>query len=287
MASKTGAKEIARRAPELKSLPESYQRISDAIDRTDSSSEMIAAVVCEDAGIASRVLRLVNSAFFGFPGKIDTVSHAISLVGTEQLRDLALATCVIRMFEGIPSQHVSMRSFWGHSIACGIGARILALRCREENVERHFVAGLLHDVGSMVIYTQEPRKSARLLKRCAKSHELMHKAEHAIFGFDHADVGGELVAAWRLPNALGEPIRCHHAPDRATLFPVETAVVHMADVLAGALSEDGSGERLVPPISEQAWSRLGIKEDTLPEIVTEMDNQIESVCVALLGDTSD
>ena len=287
MAGKTTVKEIARRAPELKSLPESYQRISDIIDRRDSSSDLIASVVSEDAGITSRVLRLVNSAFFGFPGKIDTVSHAITLVGTEQLRDLALATCVIRMFEGIPSQHVSMRSFWSHSIACGIGARILAMRCREENVERYFVAGLLHDIGSMVIYTQEPRKSARLLKRCAKSHELMHKVEHSVYGFDHADVGGEMIDLWRLPDSLAEPVRCHHMPERATRFPMEAATVHVADVIAGALCEEGSGERMIPPLSESAWVQLGIKEDALSEIITEMDHQIESVSVALLGGVDD
>jgi HD-like signal output (HDOD) protein len=112
--------EFVRGTPEIQSLPEIYELVSKVISMPSSSSEDIARVVRQDPGLTTRLLRLVNSSLFAFPGQIDTISRAISLVGTQQLRDLTLATCVIEMFEDVTTDFVDMQSYWRHCLATAV-----------------------------------------------------------------------------------------------------------------------------------------------------------------------
>ena len=131
----------------LSSLPEIYFKINDAINDPESSFGDVAEIIQNDVSLSARLLKMVNSSFYNFPSEIDTISHAISIVGTKQLRDLALATMVVTAFDGIPEDFVDMKDFWRHSVACGVSAWVIATNCLEENSERHYLTGILHDVG--------------------------------------------------------------------------------------------------------------------------------------------
>jgi len=281
---KQRASEFVHGVPELASLPAIYQRVNRIIAKQSSSAEEIGEVVGTDPSLTARLLRLVNSSFFSFPGQIETISRAIALIGTEQLRDLALATSVIEMFEDIPSECVDMKSYWRHSVATGVCARVLANLLREDNVERFFVAGLLHDLGSVIIYVRGGSKVRRLMTRVNKNQELLHKAERVTFGFDHADVGRELLALWKLPDVLRDAVNCHHVPSRSKRFPTEATVVHIADAIVDAMEIGTNGENFVPPIDETAWDDLGLPVDLLAEIIEEVDLQFEAAEYAMLSD---
>jgi putative nucleotidyltransferase with HDIG domain len=280
---KQSAAEFVRGIPEIQSLPEIFNRINQIIDHPNSSSEEISKVVMEDPGLTARLLRLVNSSLFSFPGEIDTISRAIALVGTRQLRDLALATCVIEMFEDVSSDFVNMQTYWRHCLATATCARLLATHCEEENIERCFVAGLLHDIGSVVIYLRGGKKLKRLINRCNNDHQLLTTAERATFGFDHTDVGQELMKLWGLPDVLQEAVGSHHMPSRANRYVRVANIVHVSEFLVEARKMGTNGEHHVCPVSEGAWLELGLSTDYLPLIYQDLETQWLESQSALLG----
>ncbi len=144
--------ELVQSAMRLASLPSIYLRLTEVTTDGRSTSTDVARVIQEDPSLSARLLRLVNSAFYGFPSRVDTITQAINLVGTNQVMELALASSVLRAFEGIPRDRVDMDGFWRHSIGTAIAARAIALRRRVASAERYFVAGLLHDVGRLVLF---------------------------------------------------------------------------------------------------------------------------------------
>ncbi|PYV36816.1 MAG: phosphohydrolase [Acidobacteria bacterium] len=259
---------------EVSALPMIFTRINDAVNDPRSSIADIGRIISEDSSLSARLLRIVNSVLYSFPSKIETITRAVTIVGTQQLRDVALATSVMKMFAEMSEDLLNMEAFWHHSIGCGITARILASYRREPNVERFLVAGMLHDIGRLLIHTKMADQARAALLRCESSGELLYKVEVDEFGFDHAAVGGALLQLWKLPASLEEVVTCHHNPRRAQRYAVETAVIHVADVIAHAMRLGNSGERFVPPLDSRAWERIGIPLSYLSETMDQVDRQI-------------
>ncbi len=276
------AQQLVDDSPELGSPPIVYQRLMDVINHPRGGAGDVANVIRQDTALTARLLKLVNSAFFSFPKKIDTVSQAVSVVGTSQVRDLALATSVMDMFERIPSDIIDVSRFWTHSLACGVAARILAGVRREGNVERFLVAGILHDVGRLILFLRAPDAARHILEEASRDGRLLYEVERSRLGFDHGTVAGILMRRWNMAGALSEALEYHHDPVKAQRYPMEAATVHVADILVTALSAGSSGERFVSPVSQSAWSRLELDPRMIPSVVEEFDRQY-AAAVHLLG----
>jgi len=261
----------------LSSVSVVHERLNEAIFSQRTTVDQLTSIIMQDAGLTARLLRIVNSAYFGFPRKIDTISRAVMVVGTQQLHDLTLATSIVTLFRRIPEHFVSMQSFWKHSVACGLAARALAGLNRESNVERFFVAGILHDVGRLIMFEKIPEMMETVFTHIAEHPRPMFKAEQEIIGYDHAAVGAALIDAWRLPGSLEEVVRYHHTPRNADRYRQEAYVVHIADVIAHAMQSGSSGELFVPPIDEDGWKILGLSPGSLPHIFDLVDRQLEGV----------
>jgi len=246
------------------SLPSIFLRLNNAVNDLRSSVTDIGNIISEDQGLTARILKLANSPLYGFPSKIETISKAVLIIGTKQIRDLTLATSIIRVFEGIPENLITMETFWRHSIACGVIARIIAGYRREPNVETFFTAGILHDIGRLIMYAKMPAECRDILSQIAKQPQLLFKVERESLGFNHTDVGGLLLKQWKLPQDLMEAVANHHNPDKALQYPVEAAAVHVADILAHALQLGNSGEKYIPCLSEEAWAKLSFQTSMLP-----------------------
>ncbi|NNF14420.1 MAG: HDOD domain-containing protein [Gemmatimonadetes bacterium] len=269
-------------SPELGSPPLVYRRLVEVINHPRGGAGDVANVIREDTALTARLLKLVNSAFFAFPKKIETVSQAVSVVGTSQVRDLALATSVTDLFKGIPAELLDVEDFWKHSLGVGVTARVLAGLRNEANVERFFVTGILHDVGRLVLLMRAPEATADVIAKARTGRALLFETEREVLGFDHALMGGVLMDHWKMPEALREAVRLHHDPRRAERYPMEAATVHVADLMATALQLGSSGERLVPPLSAGAWAKLGIDPGVIGFAVEDIDRQY-SAAVHLLG----
>jgi putative nucleotidyltransferase with HDIG domain len=280
------ASDLLKGVVSVASLPGVYLRLSSVVSDPRSSAADVGRVIAEDPGLTARLLKLVNSAMYGFPSRIETVSHAISIVGTAQLQDLALATSVIKLFASMPQELVTMESFWRHSVACGVAARALATRRREVNVERFFVAGLLHDIGRPIMYMQVPAESRAAVTRSRETGEPLYLVEHELLGFDHTHVGHALLDQWKLPPSLREAVAQHHYPDRATRFPVETAVVHVADLIANGLRFGTSGEPGIPPLHQKSWEAIGVPATMLADVFREVEEHYETAVQVMALDAA-
>ena len=166
--------------PKLTSLPDVFVRVNEVLGDPLSTSQEAAEAIGMDTGLSAKLLRLVNSAFYGFPVKVDTLSRAVTIVGSRQLTTLALGLSVLAMFKDLPGDLVDMRSFWKHSIGCGVIASSLAEPGIGGEVERLFVAGLLHDVGRLVLYRSLPRHLALVLATARSKERLLRETERAM-----------------------------------------------------------------------------------------------------------
>ncbi len=287
----TAARTIKKRDPELlvrniinvASLPTIFTKLDEAINDPRKTNKDFAKIISEDTAMAARLLRIANSALYNFPSKVETVTHAITVMGTNQLRDLVLASSVIKLFADVPEDLVSMESFWRHSIACGVSARLIAGLRRESNVERFFVAGLLHDIGRLILYMEMTQQMGDVFSQCAENSELMFKVEHELLGFDHAKIGGLLLNAWKLPARLEEAVAYHHAPARARRYPAEAAIVHIADIISHALQLGSSGEKCVPPLVNDAWTQIDLPASAIASVMDQLEVQYNDAVNFVLG----
>ena len=275
--------DLLRGYVQVSSLPIVYTKINEAVNNPRSSMVDISRIIGDDPGLTSRLLQLVNSAFYGYPNKIDTISRALLVVGTQQLRDLALATSIMSLFEGISEELVTMESFWKHSITCGVAAKIIATYRREPNIERYFVAGIVHDIGRLIIYKKAPQEAREALLFCKTNSELLYATEKKIIGVNHCEVGRVLLQSWNLPPVLNDVVAYHHTPSQSISYSVETAIVHLADIIAHGISSSTSGEVYIPPIDKRAWDLLNLPISSLTPILDQLERDMVDVERTILG----
>ena len=263
---------------EIPTLPDIYYDFKQAMEDPEGSFDQISTIISIDTGLTARLLRVVNSAFYGFPSQIETISHAISVVGLEQLNNLVLSTVVMDRFKGIPDSVINMESFWKHSIACGLAARVLAGHRKEVNTERYFVAGMLHDLGRLVTAMSSPFSILSVFMRCKSEEIQLHQSEKDILGFSHTDVGEQLLKNWSLPKFHQKVVGNHHHPST----DLESGILNIADHIANDLKLGDSGEALFPPpLDEEVLALLKLPEEIdiniIKEEVEELFNSTSSI----------
>ncbi len=263
----------------LVSLPEVVVRVNALVDDPATSAEDIGRAVAQDAALTSRLLKLANSAMFGMSREVDTIGRAIAVLGTRQVRDLTVGLCAARAFAGIPNELVSMGSFWHHSVLCAVAARQLASECERGRPDSSFVAGLLHDVGQLVLFNKLPEESrAALLMSIDEPNEPpLHLCERQLLGFDHAAVGGALARRWQLPASLAECMAWHHEPARATSHPLEVALIHIASSVAVLAEVESEELEDAPPIDPIAWQVTGLHPEAALRVAVAAQRAVDEV----------
>lgn len=269
---------------ELVSFPQVAIRVTRMVEDGVSSAEDMGREIAQDPALAVKLLRLANSPMYGARSEIDTISRAVTILGTLRIRDMVLASSTVESFSGIPNELVTMEEFWRHSLYTGLAARLIAAQRGEGREESSFIAGLLHDIGKLIIYHRMPEQAVRTFMMVLDGDVAeSYQAEKTIFGFDYAELGGALLGKWDLPAHLVESVACHHEPERAEKFPVEAAIVHVSNRLAAMAQLDTSNPRDVPPIHTGSLELLDIDADELPGIVQQIQQAILDVEDVLLG----
>jgi len=277
-------KDLISGSTRTSSLPEIFIIINEVVNDPTSSFSDIAQVVNLDTALSARLLKIVNSSFYSFPSNIETVTHAIAVIGTEQLHNLALATTIIANFKGIPDKTLNMSLFWRHSMGVAIIARNLAIHCRESNPERFYLAGILHDIGRLIILENMPEEAHEIIARRNKVGGLLWQIEREVLGFDHGEVGAALSRSWNLPPSLEEIIGNHHNPGLSKRYPLETTIIHLADIIAKAMGLGSSGDMHVPSLDEKAWEQLKLPTGVFSAIWSQTETQFnETVNIILSG----
>lgn len=277
------AQTLVKESVELISLPDVYVRLRNVIALPDSSMADVAEVIASDPSITARLLKLVNSSFFGLESQVDTITRAINLLGTQEVHDLVLATSMVDSFSGFSNEYFNIYDFWFKGVYCAVTARLLAYYCKDLDTERPFVAGLLHNIGHLLTYQKIPHESRSAIKLAAQKNIKLYMAERELLGFDYAQLGAEMMREWKLPVSLQEITEFHLEPARASNYQLEAAIIHIAaEITDKALAQiPVSAETLaVNPVS---WQMTGLSVDAIPDIKKEVDQQASMVMSLLFS----
>lgn len=250
----------------LISLPAAYIRLKEVMAKAASSMQDVAEVVSLDPSLSLRLLRIANSAYYGLPAQVDTISRAVNLLGTKQIHDLALATSVAQAFDGMPNEVMDMSTFWYRSVLCGFLAKELAKGTGLRDAESLFVRGLLHDIGHLVLYSRFPKKCRQALAEAGDDLRGLYARERKLIGCSASEVGAELMRAWRLPQSFVASFEQINRPERAGDLSREVAILHISSWLTYGMDTDLLMDQVFDQISPQIWGLTGLQPATVEEV---------------------
>lgn len=269
------AEDVVLHEVQLASFPDVYFQILSVLRSPTSSAADIAQVVSRDSSLAAKLLKLVNSPFYGFPTRIDSLPRAVALLGGNELSTLALGISAISVFKDIPPELVDMRTFWKHSLSCAVFSRLIAGHCDKSQQERHFVAGLLHDIGKLLLYKKLPYASSQALVYSRYNSVPEFEAEKEVMGFDHCRIGMLLVKEWNFPGTLEQSIALHHAPPgKDDLGP---CIVHLADIMSLTVGIGNGSPRVMPQLSPACWDRIGLSPSMISTFFEMHDESMQQL----------
>mgnify|MGYP002630152429 CR=1 FL=1 len=257
------------------SPPNLYFKLKEVIDDPESSFSDIGGVILHDPSLSARILKISNSALFNPESEVETIEHALTFIGMNQLEELVLGTAVMESFKGIPVDVIDMKTFWKHSIACALTARLIAEQIREPEVDRFYLLGILHDIGSLVIYKKIPKAAKKALQLSQDDSRCLYQVETEVHGFNHAEVGAALFQAWNLPERLVEVVSFHHTPMQSNNYSKDASIIHLADVISHDLNLEGTGEGFFPALDKNILQMLHLSTGDLTFIKSELKDKFQ------------
>jgi HD-like signal output (HDOD) protein len=265
----------------LPTLPVIVQQVQKLIENPNSNMSQIALIITRDQSIAARVVRLVNSAFYGLGNKISSIQQAIMLLGLNTVKNLVIGVSVVKTFEGGNKATLFDREkFWLHSFACATGARLIAKKLNRDEPEDFFMAGLLHDIGILVLDQFFHDEFISVVQQTVRTKMELTEVENSLLGITHCEIGEFMAAKWRIPEYLVLAIRHHHKP---ALVELETenlrfiaAAVHIADANASNRGNN-PGFPCTFMLHEPALQLLGLKNSEIEEIFDQVETEIKQV----------
>lgn len=254
---------------QLSSPPAIYFQLKKVIDDPSKTMADAGNVIDKDPGLTIRLLKLVNSAFFGFPSQISTISRAISIIGTQELQNLVLGTLIIEKFSNVPAGSISLNDYWAQSVRTALAAKEISKRTQSaEKLETIFICGLLHEIGKLVLYRRIPELAREISLLIESSDETDSALERRLLGFDHYQVGSELSRLWKLPEVITESIAQHNAIYNTGPFSETAAIVRLAAKLSKMELEDSIDKEL---------DHFNISQSLLVEIMNSVHDQFEEI----------
>jgi len=272
---------IYSKIDELPTLPAVLPKLMRLMDDEKSGAAQVADAISSDPALTSKILKVSNSAYYGFSQEISSLKNAIPLLGFNMVRSLALSIGVIN---SIPSHknspHFSREGLWVHGLAVATVMQKLSKKFGQGgNNDQYFVVGLLHDIGKLVLDLFFSDLFHQALEE-ANSQENMalYEAERKVIGFDHGEIGGILLSRWKFPEAITAPIGAHHQTDRQKhAFASDIAMLRIADTLPQELGLGGGGNSVIPEIHEADLKTLAMAEKDLDDMRSFLEDSKEGI----------
>ena len=259
--------EIVKQIKDLPTLPAIVMELLNSIDQEDVDISVLASKVSQDQALTAKTLRFANSSLYGTSTKAATIQQAITFLGMQNVRNLITAAAVTGCFPERRCNGFDFKAFWRHSMATAVCAKSLAKHLRT-NQDYAFTAGLLHDIGTLVIVTRFPQHYEKAIAYRTEHDCHMLDAEREVLGVDHVEAGHALALHWNFSEIMQHAIAGHHEPE-AVADDALASIVHVANAMVHGLDLSGIEDDLVPPISASAWRRLELSEDTCVKVLRE------------------
>jgi len=267
-------KSIVSEIKELPTLPQVAVTLMDLLDDPGTGAPEINRVMARDPALASKILKLVNSAYYGLSNRVSSLNQAIVILGFKTVKSVALSASVIGLFKGrSDSGPFNRAAFWKHSIACACVARLVTRKQEGLDPETAFSVGLLHDIGKLVLDNYVPDDIANIVKTAEKDRSSFIDAERKVLETNHAEIGRWLTEKWGLPKELVAGIGYHH--DLANAPGADLiAVIQFANYLSKVKGIAASGSCESPELAKEVWKLLAIDKADLPELVNTINQEI-------------
>jgi putative nucleotidyltransferase with HDIG domain len=249
----------------LPTVPGSFKSISSFLEKPAVSLDKIGHLISQDPALTTKILKMVNSAAYGFPGRISSISHAVMLLGLNVVKGLLLGVSVFEIMEKM------MSGLWAHSVGCAIAAREIAGKLNIKDPEEISVAALLHDIGKVIMILEYQQEYEETIREASTAECLIYDAEKVFFTETHTSVGMWLAEKWNFPRNLVEVIAYHHTPQMSRLAVKETAIVHLADILVRARGIGFAGDNFVPLLNNVAFETLGLSNDDIRDVLVKVE----------------
>jgi len=264
--------EVVRRVHDLPSLPAVVAELLTSMEQDDIDLHYLAGRIALDQALTAKTLRLANSSFYGMPSKVTSIQQAMSVLGLHSVRTLVTACGVIGAVPAAAGPALNFDQFWRHAIATAVWARALARHLRQ-SPDTAFTAGLLHNLGTLVLATRFPDEYAAVpLWRAEHAEASVAEAELAVFGVDHAQAGSALAAHWKFPTAIQDAI-CHQHRANASGLALAVGLAHLL-----AESSDASEEQ-----REHAWTTLAFDDEQRQQLSETCPLMVSDMCQILVN----
>lgn len=264
---------IVEAVNDLPSLPHVAIKVMKLTEDPNSTAQEINNVLNEDQSMTARVLRLANSAHYGFPRRIGTVTDAIIFLGFKTIRSIVMAVSVSDMLsKEMEGYALAPGELWRHSQCTALTARLIARNIKFNSMDLAYTAALLHDIGKVILNSHLKKSYQEVITRVSMGDIPFCEAENEVLGFDHAMVGARVVEKWNLPPELVEAIALHHCPEKAQINKKLTAIVHVADALSLAMGIGMGIDGMMYPLSAEAMELLGLDENSLETMVSQLSD---------------
>lgn len=268
---KTETRTRVEQSKNLPTLPESVARIVEMVDSAETTGRQLGAEIARDQVLSARVLKLVNSGFYGFSQPISTIPHAVTMLGFDTVKSLVLSSSVLEMMdEALPG-------LWAHSLACARASMFIAEHLDLPDADELSIIGLLHDLGKVILCQALAREFGKVREKIYREDILFFQAEREVLGCHHGEIAGWLLEKWSLPATLVIPIVDHHDFRPGLEVADRTAIVHVADILSRAEAFGSGGDRRIPRLDPLALELLGMDVKDVGAIMDRMNDELTDI----------
>lgn len=268
MKSATEIREELENLSAIPTLPMVLTNLLAVIDSEGTSIKQIGDLINKDQALSTRLLKMVNSPVYGFPGRISSVHQALMLVGLGALKGMLMGVAIF------DAMQKTMIGLWEHSIGSAIAARLIAAKIGIKETEEASVAALIHDLGKVTFGICYPDEYKTLLGKAKNEKQYIVDVERENFGVNHAEAGSWIAQKWNFPGNLVEAIGYHHKPELAKEAKELAAIVHLSDIIIKMIGFGFSGDPYVHQVNSKAWELLGLNDEDLKDVLSELEDAV-------------
>jgi len=258
-------------------LPLIVREIISASHDPATSAKIMADLIKKDQTITARILKIVNSSYYGFYRKIGNITHAIVVLGFSEVKNIAMAACMMQAYSMVNQEKFDRKAFWRHSIGCAYISKKISEKLEIADPDDAFVIGLLHDIGKVVLNQHFPKNFENCLDRANDKNIMLNQAEKELLTIDHAEIGSIIAESWKLPASLVAAIGAHHDLSEAGQWKAEANLVHLANYYTHNIAYGDSGNHVIKEPDEYTFEMLGIKENGLKELWNSLEINLDKM----------